>query len=299
MRRFLKAVGWIFAIAGWVLLLISLWTPDLLRTFLPSILRALGTVIGGAAALSLILAIIQGYFLQKIKAWYEKQKSDAAHAQKIVEEMVKNLHAYSEKYYMPIGRTAQRFLTASRRGDTLDAFYFFVLHQYHRNRFADELGAYFLKNITAEVVLGRLGRKASDLLILPHGFLSWGEIDRLLSMVLPSGPKTTRFEFQQKIENGWGKEKYEQFGAWLRQNSAAAQNALRYLDAYTLLLLLEVNLGYGAWYGEVHADLTEGAYETIRAALDELIKDQRLPLREAEIYRKRLDPLVIRPEAKA
>ncbi len=264
-----------------------------------SSLKSFGVVLGSATGLAIIAAVIQAFFLERIKGWIEKQRLDITHGQKIVEEMVKHLHDYAQKYYMPLGRTAKQFINSSRGAHYEDAFYFFTLHHYFRNKLADELGGYFLRDATAEVVISRLARTALDAFGTPKGFLGWAEVDQLVSDLLPSPNKTDRPKFKSKIAEGWGLEKYQQFRALIEGNSAEIQEALRNFEAFVLLLLLEVNLGYGAWYGEVHADLPEGVYDTIVKSVDELVTLQTLPRTEADAYKARLNKYVIRQPAKA
>jgi len=297
----LEIARWVFAFLGWTLLLVSLWERGLVRTLLPSLLKGLGTILGGAGALAIVIAVVQAFFLEKIKGWVEQQRLEITHGQKIVEEMVKQLHDYAHRYYMPLGRTAMQFVNANRRRDWKDAFYFFVLHHYHRNQLTDELGGYFLRDATAEVVLPRLARKVRDAFSSPAGFLEWGELERLASELLPSPKTSNRPEFDRRISVGWGLEKYRQFRELLERNPQQVQvkDAVECLAAYASLLLLEVNLAYGAWYGEIHADLTENAFRTIVETLGELVKHNMLPQEEADAYGRRLGLYVIRPRATA
>lgn len=203
-------------------------------------------------------AIVQTYFLEQIKGWVERQKLELAHGQKIVEEMVKHLHEFAQKHYMPLGRTAVQFSNSCTRGEWADAFYFFILHQYHRNKLVDEGGGYFLRNATAEVVLSRLGREGTDAIAVKTGRFERWELDRLVSDLLVSPAKSDRPKFQGKIKEGWGEDAFARFCSMMQQRDnrdvASGQKAMR---AYSSLLLLETNLGYGAWYGEIHADLAE------------------------------------------
>ena len=84
----LEIARWVFAFLGWTLLLVSLWERGLVRTLLPSLLKGLGTILGGAGALAIVIAVVQAFFLEKIKGWVEQQRLEITHGQKIVEEMV-------------------------------------------------------------------------------------------------------------------------------------------------------------------------------------------------------------------
>ena len=59
----LEIARWVFAFLGWTLLLVSLWERGLVRTLLPSLLKGLGTILGGAGALAIVVAATQSLTL--------------------------------------------------------------------------------------------------------------------------------------------------------------------------------------------------------------------------------------------
>jgi hypothetical protein len=212
-------------------------------------------------SISAAIAIL-GLFLN----WLTSRRDERS---KVFTAMLGAVHDAAIHFFMPMCSTLSTAMFYIRKA-RLDAapgenarfgFYYLTMFHWWQRRVLNKVGAYQLKSRTGEKLLFALSSKHREL--YPRTTeAAWRRFDVILSDLQK---ETTVDEFLVTLDGGdpdWIGA-WNDFAAWVKTDNCKSD--LNYLDAFTQIMLYEVNGLHEVWYGtRSPMKLSDEAKEAIR-----------------------------------
>jgi uncharacterized protein YaaQ len=228
----------------------------------------------------------------EIKEEFEREKLVTTHNQKVIEEMVTELHGFTKRWYMPIINAIGNF--AAHLRDRNDAYAFYSLACYVRshNDMATQMHGYFLQDLVGERVIQVLAERFWYECIRAEGggFLKEGEAGVLMDG-LEEKMTADRFTEKVKKKNSTINKLYQRFGRWSK-NETTRLHAVLMAETLEQVFRLEVNLPYKAWYGKVSSHVGKKNLSVIEREIRRL-KGGELNKTEIDHYLKKIRQFMI------
>lgn len=214
-----------------------------------------------------------------------------AHRHRIIEENIKRIHKYAEEYYIPYislsetvaGKLAE--LQKSRTKDKLEISFFRLAQWFHMQYkcWKGIGGIVTLGNLTAECLLKQFQA------VLPNFFdEKIGIVERhSLMNVFECEPQVGEFfnKFRQKLDEEPLGEIFKKYDESLTDPEISS--LVTQVDCFHRLFQFEINMCYEPWYGRKPVR-PKVDFSLVTERLNELIRDHRVTLREANGYLRRL-----------
>ena len=204
--------------------------------------------------------------------------------------MVKKVHEYSEKYYLPtiiataslLGELRERITKPETAQDDV-SFYRLARVLYHWHIRALGIGGYFLRDMLVERVVALEEGKIGELFLK---VLTRREASILIkSLKSPEGSMVPFVEFQDALSKPPLDEIFIKYTSWLKEKTEEVNQLTRYLQCYYDLLLFEVNRSYQSWYRQ---KARPHQPNEIKKEVIELFKNRQITFKEKRKLVKRL-----------
>lgn len=212
----------------------------------------------------LVLAVFgfwfQGYFRKRDKANRAEEQYLAQYSQ-TWNTQLPEMYKLAFKHYLPLGAAAagvigkvadyKKLKAASASAESCDeaakkGFYYFALLARRMRAFQDKLNGFYFKNRIGEEFASECMRKYLDRSLMRDS----GATDIFGALLDHVDVNEREASFRAKLKNSDGKQFSDGWTAFRTQlEFGELDEALPYLNAFTAVLLYEVNRPWEYWYG--------------------------------------------------
>lgn len=238
-----------------------------------AIIIFLGGVVGG------LIALVGAHYRQKRSYSGERHLQEKSHGREVERMILASVHKLDIGYYHPIIQAARTFASERAAGMPKFSFHWLSVYLARTSKFRDSVGAYYMKDQTAESVLIYL----SDLIENKINFIDVEEKNILVAEVsLESG----HAEFWEKLDKKPLKKLFEKYKKWSKENLADLR---KYVDCFWQLFITELRLEfYAPWRGEMISRLEKRNMDLLEEVLNNMVRDKLITDEQAKKYLNRL-----------
>lgn len=203
----------------------------------------------------------------------------SSHGHEVERMILATVHKLDIEYYHPIIQAARTFASERAIGKLRFSFHWLAIYITRIREFRDSVGAFYLKDQTAESVLIYL----SDLIENRIDFLTEEEKNVLVAEAKFS---KCHSEFWNKLEKDPLKNLFKKYEAWGKENLSPLR---RLLDCFWQLFITELRWEfYTPWRGEMIPRLEKDNLEFLEKLLEDMEKGKIIRKEQGEIFLKRL-----------
>lgn len=238
----------------------------------------LGGIAGG------LISFFTNRYIQERSFTASRHIEENSHGHEVERMILTTIHKLDLEYYHPIIQAARTFASVRALGKPKYSFHWLTVYIARIQEFRDGVGAFYLKNQTAESVLIYL----SDLIDDQIDFLSEEDKNLLVAEV-----KSTKShaEFWNKLEKEPLKSLFKKYTAWDEENLSELR---RLLDCFWRLFITELRLEfYDPWRGEMIPRLKKDNLELLGELLKHMEKDKIIRKEQGERFLKRLEQITL------
>lgn len=238
-----------------------------------AVVLLLSGVLGG------LITLFGAHYRQKRTYSGERHLLEKSHGREVERMILSTIHKLDIGHYHPIIQAARTF--ASERAANMPKFSFYWLSVYlaRVNKFRDSVGAFYLKDQTAESVLIYL----SDLIESKINFIDLEEKNVLID---EANLEESHAKFWKKLERKPLKAMFEKYNKWSKEN---LDDLRKYVDCFWQLFITELRMEfYAPWRGEMISRLEKRNLEVLKEILKRMVGDKLITSDQAKGYLGRL-----------
>lgn len=233
----------------------------------------IGGITGG------LISFLTNRYIQQRSFSASRYVEESSHGHEVERMILATIHKLDLEYYHPIIQAARTFASDRALGKPKFSFHWLAVYIARIREFRDAVGAFYLKDQSAECVLIYL----SDLIENRIDFLNEEEKN-----VLAAEAKFAKShaEFWNKLEKDPLKDLFKKYEAWGEENLSELR---KLLDCFWRLFITELRWEfYVPWRGEMIPRLEKDNLEFLEQLLKDMEKEKIIRKEQGEGFLKRL-----------
>ncbi len=226
-----------------------------------------------------LITLVGAHYRQKRTYSGERSLLEKSHGREVERMILSTIHKLDIGHYHPIIQAARTFASERAVGKPKFSFLWLSIYLARINKFRDSVGAFYLKDQTAESVLIYL----SDLIESKVDFIDLEEKNVLID---EANLEESHAKFWKKLDKRPLKEMFGKYKEWSKDN---LDDLRKYVDCFWQLFITELRLEfYAPWRGEMISRLEERNLEVLKEVLKNMAKDKLVTAEQAKRYLDRL-----------